>query len=176
MRYIVPLYNDCQRCGLCHTRRNIVFGRGKLPADVLFIGEAPGRSEDMLGEAFVGASGRLLNKALEEAQTLATCIPLHPRYFIPNVCGCRPCDSQGGDNRQPTGEEAWACWPRLEQTYKDVSPRRVVLLGKVASQFCKKAWPEAAQLVHPAYVLRSGGVGCPTYRSFVRDLAEGIKW
>ena len=69
--FIVPSYIDCTRCGLCKIRRKIVFGRGVPPADILFIGEAPGKTEDLLGLAFVGLAGRLLNQAIIKAMQFA---------------------------------------------------------------------------------------------------------
>ena len=173
-RYIVQSYLECERCSLHKTRRSIVFGRGDLPADILFIGEAPGVTEDMLGLPFVGQSGKLLEKAMQRALELSSRDTM-PRLFITNIVACRPCDFLGGPNRPPSGEESWACWQRLERTFKDVAPKRVVLLGKVAVQQAHKAFPDATCLPHPAFILRLGGVESPLFRSFVQDLSEVFK-
>lgn len=144
-----------------------------IPCDVLFIGEGPGVSEDTLGIPFIGPSGRLLDDAIEE--TLGFGITIIPRYYITNVVQCRPCNSKDDPNREPTKEEAWQCWPNLQAIHKKVKPQEIVFLGKVAEKYCKKTWPHAWRLPHPAYLLRRGGTGTPTYFGFVRDLAEIFK-
>ena len=167
------VWRRCQACGLCKTRRHVVLGRGFLPADILMVGEAPGKSEDLLQRAFVGPAGRLLKRAVTDALALlGVSNGPRPTYYVTNVLGCRPTDSQGGPNRVPREEEAWACRPRLMLTYHLASPKAVVFLGKTAERYCKRAWPEGFPLVHPAFVLRSGGYGTPRYRQFIQDLAE----
>lgn len=161
----------CRKCGLADFRKNVVLGRGVLPAEVLFIGEAPGKNEDLLGEAFIGASGRILNQAIEKSRELVG-LEEAPLFYITNVCGCRPTDNLGGDNRQPTQSEALACWDRLRATYLAANPQRVIFLGKVAERYCKRAWPDGLSLVHPAYLLRTGGARGPNFRAFCRDLSE----
>lgn len=174
MKFIVKNYLNCERCPLHEFRRNIVFGRGKIPAKIFFVGEAPGKTEDLLGVPFIGPSGKLLDKAFELACQMAG-VSEPPTYFISNVVGCRPTDSKDGENRQPTGEEAWACWERLEKTHAAVKPQKVIFLGKVALVQCRKAWPEALALPHPAYLLRLGGVESPAFRAFARDLSAVFK-
>ena len=167
-------FNNCKRCGLHRYRRKIVWGRGEVPARILFIGEAPGKSEDALGKAFVGPSGRLLSLAMEKAREIAGLRSI-PSYYISNVCACRPTDEASGPNRQPSPEEALACWPRLSVLYDIVKPRSVVFLGRVAETYCKEAFPAGVHLPHPAYILRLGGESSTQYRTFCRDLAEVYK-
>lgn len=162
---------DCSGCGLSAFRRQVVIGRGSVPADILFIGEAPGKTEDLRGLPFVGRSGKLLNQIIEEAGQQAGLTNL-PTYYITNVVGCRPTDSQHGPNRQPTGEEALACWPRLEEVHKLVKPKLVVFIGKVSKTFCSSAFPQGYHLVHPAYLLRIGGARSPEYANCVREMGE----
>lgn len=159
----------CQACGLHKFRRNQVKGRGMIPAQVLFIGEAPGRSEDLRGEAMIGPTKRIIDSSVIQAAKLAGILP--PSIYITNVLQCRPTDCKGGPNRKPTGEEAWACFPLLEQVYLEVAPERVVFLGRVAEKYCKAAWPDGVHLFHPAYLLRTGGKEGPEYKRFCRDLA-----
>ncbi len=173
MNKIAKRYRKCTACGLAKFRRNVVFGRGKTPAEIMFIGEAPGKSEDLLGEAFVGPSGRLLDMAIKDAAKMIGVKP--PTFFISNVLGCRPTDKKRGPNREPTNEEAWACWSRLEDTYVIVRPKVLVFLGKVAERFCKKAWPFGKVFLHPAYIIRRGGTSSTEYRRFCRDLTEVFK-
>jgi len=163
----------CKGCDLKSTRTKRVPGRGQWPAEVLFIGEAPGKTEDILGEAFVGPNGKLLQRGIQDAERMSGASA--PSYYITNVVACRPCDAHAGPNREPTAEEALACWPRLKFTYDRVQPDFVVFLGKVAEKHCKRAWPNAVSLVHPAFVLRCGGTTSSAYRTFVRGLATVFK-
>ncbi len=164
----------CTKCDLHKYRRHVVMGRGLKPAKILFIGEAPGKSENLRGEPFIGPSGKLLTLAMERAAKIAKMNAV-PSYYITNVVGCRPTDEINGPNRQPTEDEAWSCWPRLEEIYAEVSPRRVVFIGKVAEKFCKAAFPDGIPLVHPAYILRKGGTNSTEYRAFVRSLSMIFK-
>ncbi len=160
----------CTKCGLHKFRRNQVKGRGVIPAQVLFIGEAPGKSEDLLGEAMIGPTKKIINSAIKQAARLAK-VPI-PTFYITNVLQCRPTDEKGGKNRKPTGEEAWACFPLLEQVYLEVAPQRVVFLGRIPEKYCKPAWPDGVHLFHPAYVLRMGGIEGPEYKVLCRNLAK----
>jgi DNA polymerase len=171
MKYVVESYLNCIRCPLSRFRRNIVFGRGSIPAEILFIGEAPGKSEDFLGTAFIGPSGKVLDAGIATACRMLG-LEKPPRYFISNVLACRPTDEPRGENRAPNAEEAWACWPRLEKTHADVRPRRVVFLGQVAKQFCGTAFPGSVCLPHPAYILRLGGTESAAFLGFARGLAD----
>jgi len=146
-----------------------VLGRGIIPAPLLFVGEAPGKSEDLRGEAFVGPSGRLLNQAMRDAAAIIGCAI--PTFYITNVVACRPCDVRGGPNRQPLPDEVVCCRPRLADTVALVKPDVVALLGRVAETEAKAVCPDGVGLYHPAYILRRGGTQSVEYRSFVRDLA-----
>lgn len=159
----------CISCGLHRYRRKIVVGRGSLPADVLFIGEAPGKSEDLRGIPFIGPSGRLLNNAIEAAAFISK--NGIPKYYITNAVQCRPTDSCLGPNRQPTEEEAVACRPRLVKIISKARPLQVVFLGKVPERLCKSLCPGGIRLHHPAYILRLGGEKTSEYRMLVRELA-----
>ncbi len=172
MRYIVKSYLDCQRCGLCEFRREIVFGRGTLPADILFIGEAPGKTEDLLGIPFMGQQGDILNAAIKRGMEMAGMSEdKQPTYFITNTIACRPTDAKNGETRQPTGDEVWACYERLQITHAKVNPKKVVFLGEIAKQHLKKAYPAAEAIRHPSYILRKGGQESPEFRAMARDLS-----
>lgn len=157
----------CTRCELWRGAKNQVVGRGDYDADVLFIGEAPGRTEDVRGIPFCGPAGRVLNKGILAAGEL---VGIVPRYYITNLVRCRP-----PDNRDPLPEEVWACQVHLEQLYIDVNPREVVLLGKVARDLIGKKYPDALCLDHPAYILRQGGTESPVYLKFIRNLSETFR-
>lgn len=162
-------YLDCKACKLHRYRRHVVLGRGFIPARVLFIGEAPGPSEDLLGEAFVGRAGRLLNEGMAQAAKFAR--RKIPPFFITNILGCQPCDARGGHFRVPDGDEIVSCRPRLRKTIELTRSEKIVLLGKVAQREAKSFCPDALELVHPAYFLRLGGAASPQFKTFVRELS-----
>lgn len=131
---LVKLYDDwvsCHRCGLCDTRSNVVFGEGEPDADVMFIGEGPGGTEDETGRPFVGSSGEIFDIVLGAADVNRCDV------FITNLVGCRP-----PGNRNPTKEERQACSERVYKTIYLVDPLVIVTLGKVPLQALAKgrAW------------------------------------
>lgn len=114
---------DCQRCGLCKSRHNIVFGAGNPGAKLVFVGEGPGHDEDMQGIPFVGAAGQLLTKIIEAMKLTREDV------YICNVVKCRP-----PGNRNPAPEEIVACMPFLERQIAAINPMFVCGLGGVAVQ------------------------------------------
>ena len=113
----------CQRCDLKLTRKNVVVGTGPLEAKIVFIGEAPGRSEDLKGQPFVGSAGRILDQMLEQSGMKRADI------YITNVVKCRP-----PENRVPRQDEIDACHPYLQKQLEVIEPKLIVLLGKTASE------------------------------------------
>lgn len=114
---------DCTLCGLCHTRKNVVFGVGPRNADVMFIGEGPGEQEDIRGEPFVGAAGKLLDDML-------SIIDLSRRNcYIANIVKCRP-----PNNRDPQETEQDACIGYLRNQVALIQPKIIVCLGRVAAK------------------------------------------
>lgn len=114
----------CEKCDLCKTRTNVVFGTGNPNAEVLFIGEAPGQSEDEQGLPFVGRSGKLLDIFLDSIN-----LSREKNIFITNICKCRP-----PQNRDPQPQEWDACLPYLREQFKIIRPKIVVCLGRIAAQ------------------------------------------
>lgn len=150
---------DCQRCKLCKGRTHIVFGVGSPHADLMFVGEGPGRDEDLQGEPFVGAAGQLLNKMIA-AMGLE-----RKGVYIANVVKCRP-----PNNRDPEPDEVQACEPFLQKQITAVQPKVIVSLGRHASQTLLRdttpisrlrgAWRKYLDIplmptFHPAYLLRN---------------------
>ena len=111
----------CNKCKLCKTRQNIVFGVGNKNADIMFIGEGPGADEDRFGEPFVGRAGKLMNMAF---QAIGLKID---EVYIANIVKCRP-----PANRNPEEDEAFACLNYLRNQVMLVKPKIIVLLGSVA--------------------------------------------
>lgn len=111
----------CQKCGLAKTRTNAVPGEGNPQADVLFIGEGPGKSEDAQGIPFVGAAGKFLDEMLDEISLKRKDV------YITNIVKCRP-----PGNRDPKDEEISICWPYLKQQVALIKPKLIVTLGRHA--------------------------------------------
>lgn len=155
-------WHGCKRCTIGRFCRNYVFFRGVVPCDILFIGEAPGTTEDLLGEPFVGLAGGLLDHWIESA--VANCLRScgwSPIWSITNTVLCRPTDYSGGPNRMPSAQEMENCSPRLGQfIYEIAQPKGIITLGKVSAVFLEeffgfkdllKKFPYC-NLLHPASV------------------------
>ncbi len=114
---------DCQRCSLGATRTRLVFGVGNPQAQLLFVGEAPGKDEDLQGEPFVGEAGQLLTRIIE-AMGLT-----RDQVYICNLLKCRP-----PKNRDPLPAEVEQCAPFMLRQVKAIAPLAIVALGKFAAQ------------------------------------------
>src|SRR5262245_50457267 len=149
----------CPRCKLSKTRTNIVFGQGNPKADLMFVGEAPGREEDEQGLAFVGRAGALLTKIIEAMGKKREDV------WICNVLKCRP-----PENRNPEADVVAACMPFLDEQIRLISPAVIVTLGTYAAQAVlgtdepigrlRGRWQSARGVkvmptYHPAFLLRS---------------------
>lgn len=143
-------------------RTQVVFGVGDPDADLMFVGEAPGADEDRLGEPFVGRSGKLLDRLVEEELGFT-----REHCYIANIVKCRP-----PGNRDPLPAEIAACRPWLERQIELIAPKVVVTLGRFAAQLLLETKTPISQLrgftypfgravlvptLHPAYGLRGGG-------------------
>lgn len=151
----------CTACPLAAGRHRTVFGEGNPHARWMFIGEAPGRDEDMRGEPFVGKAGRLLSAML------AALSVTREQVYIANVVKCRP-----PQNRDPAPEERAACDPFLRAQIAAVAPELIIVLGRVAAQSLLGTDQQIGKLrgrlhalpgtslplvvtYHPAYLLRN---------------------
>ena len=150
---------DCTRCRLCEGRKNIVFGVGNPNAQLMFIGEGPGRDEDIQGEPFVGRAGQLLTKIIEAMGMKRSDV------YIGNVIKCRP-----PENRTPLPDEIATCIPFLHQQIDSIRPKAIVCLGAVAYKSLLQTeapisrmrgqWQEYKGIkvmptYHPAFLLRN---------------------
>ncbi|GIW41115.1 MAG: uracil-DNA glycosylase [Candidatus Binatia bacterium] len=151
---------DCRRCKLHRSRTQIVFGVGNPRADLMFVGEAPGRDEDLQGEPFVGRAGQLLTEIITKGMGLR-----REDVYIANVVKCRP-----PENRNPEPDEIASCEPFLRRQIELVRPKVLVALGKFAAQTLlgttapisklRGVWHEyhgtkLMPTLHPAYLLRN---------------------
>lgn len=174
---LVKRLRRCRNCECYLHRRKVVPGRGDVPATILFIGIAPGKTEDLLGKPFVGYSGWLLEAMMEHACRLAE-IEKVPSYFILNSVLCRAWNWDEdneltyGKNRNPTKEEVLACMPNIQDTVSLVKPKFVIFLGRHPEKFYKNYFREYRYVTHPASMLRDGGKQSPDYLPNVRILSE----
>ncbi len=111
----------CNNCALRENCSSVVFGDGNPEAEIMFIGEAPGKKEDELGIPFVGSTGRILDKRLASIRIEREDV------YLTNICKCRP-----PENRDPLPEEVAQCRPWLEKQIAIIQPKIVVTLGKYA--------------------------------------------
>ena len=113
---------DCRRCKLSEGRTNIVFGEGNPDTHIMFIGEGPGREEDLQGRPFVGDAGKLLTRLIEKMGFKREDV------YIANIVKCRP-----PMNRDPQEDEAATCFPFLDKQIEIIQPQVIVSLGKVSA-------------------------------------------
>ena len=163
----------CRKCGLCETRTHVVFGEGDPRARVMFIGEAPGQTEDETGRPFVGRAGQLLTRIIENAMGLS-----REDVYIANVNKCRP-----PGNREPQPDEVAACLPFLREQVRAIRPAVIVTLGKVATwnllgvtdpmkrlrgRTLEYAGIPVIATWHPAYLLRNPAAKTDTWEDVKR--------
>lgn len=166
---------ECTQCGLCEGRKHAVPGVGDRGARWLFVGEGPGRNEDLQGEPFVGPAGKLLDNMLR-----ALGLARGQDTYIANIVKCRPVGSDGRD-RPPTPDEVNACMPYLRRQIALIRPQVIIALGKTAAVSLLGLPAETAlaglrgqprefdgiPLVityHPAYLLRQPADKAKTWR------------
>jgi len=160
----------CQKCPLGQTRTKFVFGVGDSESDIVFIGEAPGRDEDLRGEPFVGKAGQLLDRIL------AAIDYTRDQVYICNILKCRP-----PNNRTPSSEEISTCLPYVEQQLELINPQLIVALGATAahtllsmktplSTLRSKVWKwnnyDLVVTYHPAALLRNPGLKRSAWEDF----------
>lgn len=136
-------WRDCRECHYSETRRKIVLGRGDVPCDVLFIGEGPGPSEDMLGLPFIGKSGKLLDRIVR--RVFGPPDKMRYRVAFNNIVACIPIES-GHQKEEPDAECVLACRPRLEEFIKIAEPRLIIAVGQEAAGWLDQAFKNCIQL------------------------------
>jgi DNA polymerase len=178
---------ECKRCGELYLNRNMVVAETlcKKPKNsIVFLGEAPGRDEDMIGEPFVGRSGKLLRKTIEKLrQDLKS--EIEPVYL--NIVKCRP-----PNNRRPKQIEILNCNPWLKLQLETLQPLLITPLGRSAIE---SIMPDVKQFslffliqssprklngrtyifnFHPSFILRGGGENSQHYQLFERTLKKSF--
>lgn len=172
---------SCSSCGLAATRTKVVFGVGPVPSDIVFVGEGPGQQEDLSGEPFVGAAGKLLDDML-------SIIDLSREIcYICNIVKCRP-----PQNRDPMPEEQDACIGYLVEQLRLLQPKIVVCLGRIAAmrliredfritrehgQWTQKDGIWYSAIYHPSALLRDASKRPETFADLLslRDKARELE-
>lgn len=167
---------DCTRCKLHKGRTNIVFGEGNPKARLVFVGEGPGRDEDIQGEPFVGRAGQLLTKIINAMGLKRSDV------YICNVVKCRP-----PGNRTPEQDEIVTCRQFLIKQLRTIDPAAIVCLGSVAAQSVLNTKAKLGELrgnfhayghaklmvtYHPAALLRNPGLKKPLWEDMQLVMKE----
>jgi uracil-DNA glycosylase len=155
----VKTWSACQLCELSQVRTKVVLARGSVPCDVLFIGEAPGPSEDVIGVPFVGPAGKLFNGILARA------MPGNVSYALTNLVCCIPRDEDGAKFSEPPPEAIEECMPRLREFVEICRPKLIVAVGALAAAWLmpkegskhsiKRLADKMLEVVHPAAIIRA---------------------
>lgn len=180
------LIGDCRRCKLSSTRNTIVFAEGNPDAEVMFIGEGPGKDEDIEGRPFVGRAGQLLTAIIEKGMRLT-----RADVYIANIVKCRPTvNLEFMRDRPPDDEEKAACGRFLRSQIEIISPKVIVTLGNPSTQFIldtrqgitkiRGRWFLYGQIpvlptYHPSYVLRNGGEHSPLKKDVWEDIKKVLE-
>jgi len=166
----------CEKCRLSKTRTNVVYGVGNPNADLMFIGEAPGRDEDLKGEPFVGRAGQLLTDIIKAMKLTRDDV------YIANVIKCRP-----PENRNPEPDELDECRPFIRRQIQLIQPKVIVTLGRFALQSltekgyaissARGQWMEydgikVMPTYHPAYLLRNPAAKKEVWADMKKVMAE----
>ncbi|HEX7676653.1 MAG TPA: uracil-DNA glycosylase [Thermoanaerobaculia bacterium] len=166
----------CEKCKLSKSRTQVVYGIGNPNADLMFIGEAPGRDEDLQGEPFVGRAGQLLTDILKAMKLTRDDV------YIANVIKCRP-----PENRNPEPDELEACHPYIQRQVEIIQPKVIVTLGRFALQSltgkaygissARGQWLDyngvkVMPTYHPAYLLRTPSAKKDVWADMKKVIAE----
>ena len=142
---------ECTRCRLHQGRQRIVFGEGNPRSTLVFVGEAPGREEDLQGRPFVGKAGDLLTRIIEAIDLT------RDQVYIANIIKCRP-----PENRNPLPDEIATCLPFLQKQLAAIKPKIICALGTFAAQTLL-ATEERISLLRGRFYPYQGALLMPTY-------------
>jgi uracil-DNA glycosylase len=173
---LVAEAHNCTKCRLAGSRKSVVFGVGNPNADLMFIGEAPGRDEDEKGEPFVGRAGQLLTDIIKAMKLTRDDV------YIANVIKCRP-----PENRNPEADELDACRPFIRRQVELIQPKVIVTLGRfglqsltekgygisaVRGQWLEYNGIKLMPTYHPAYLLRNPAAKKDVWADMKKVMAE----
>ena len=181
----VERWEGCLACDLCKGRKRMCHARGQIPCDALLVGEAPGESEDVLGQPFVGPAGKLLDCIVENAWGGKL------RVAFANLVACFPREEKRNGDRQPPDLSVMACAPRLEELAALADPKLLVCVGSLAARWLmagrgsaggKRLLPDFGSMMtsitHPAAILRANvsqkGLMIQRCEAVLRQAAEEL--
>lgn len=169
---------NCNKCAISEKRKRIVTGRGSLPADILFMNEAPNKSEDAGAAMLLGPSGALLETLIRIAAGNLR-FKLMPTYYIVSTVLCRPYvldknDDAFGATREPTTAEIFNCTPNILKIIAQVKPKVTVFIGDVSYDNYHRELVEHVRILSPVFLLKHGGKTSPHYLSTVRKMEDAL--
>lgn len=144
---------NCEECHLCAGRTQTVLFKGKIPCDVLIIGEAPGVSEDVLGKPFKGPAGNFLQQMLDKSGLAKF------RLGFTNLVACLPEKNDQGKIGEPDKEAIKACTDRLQEMIEICNPQIIITAGTLSKKHLQKMQPclkdsiKFYEIIHPAAIL-----------------------
>ena len=176
------LVQNCHLCELSKSRHKVVFGEGKEDADLMFVGEGPGATEDSTGRPFVGRAGELLTRMIENVLHLS-----RSEVYIANIVKCRP-----PGNRVPSPTEAVTCRPYLLKQIELIQPRIIVAMGATAYRYLGNDESPISRVrghvirqegylliptYHPSYLLRNPSAKKEAFHDLlkVKELLERVE-
>jgi DNA polymerase len=168
----VRKWRDCQRCSLAPQRKRVVFARGEVPADLLFVGEAPGNSENATGLPFDGPAGSLMDRIIREALDLdlgrqrgffryPDDVRPVPTIALYNLVSCYPREAKQDGTHRPPPDAVRACSPKLREFIGICRPRLIVCVGQLAEKHIHLAADAASEtlkfvhVMHPSNILKN---------------------
>lgn len=194
METIITEWEDCKKCLIGGYAYRHVFidyvpsQPGTLleevytpKAEIMMIGEGPGKGEDAIGTPFVGVAGALLRSTIASAwEHFSGRVPdeARPVIALTNLLACRPCNYMGGPNREPAAIEIEKCSPRLVETIRIHKPHSVVCLGNIPQMYAPAIVGRIRHncaihhVKHPSAVARQGGVQSPYYQEYLQRFIE----
>jgi len=178
-----PLYKlnkikGCTGCGLKEHSHGQIIGFGKIPAQVLFLGEGPNKADDSIGEPFTGLERKIITTIIAKASIMANVYV--PSYFLSNIVMCRTWNTNPNDKEYdrftaPKKQEILACMPNVMEVVRVVNPQFVVFVGKTGETYYKKEFPDSIRITHPTIHLIYGGISSPTFLLDCRKLSEILR-
>ncbi len=174
-------------CRLCKHRKNFVFGEGNAESEIMIIGEAPGKDEDEQGRPFVGRSGQLLTRILENGMKIK-----REDVYITNIVKCRPTKDNLGLQDVPPGKEdiKAAAWI-IEKQINIIKPKIILAVGNTSARFLLDTKEgitkthgnfydykgiKVVPIYHPSYILRNGGENSPLKKVVWEDIKKVMEY
>lgn len=154
----VAKWSNCQACPLAEHRNRVVLARGEIPCDVLFIAEAPGKSENLLGKPLVGPAGKMLDQIVESVWESMDCS--YTRCYT-NIVGCFPKEAKETEDHRPPKKAIKECSPRVKEMVAMCQPKLIVCVGSLSKEWLHLSVDMASEaheivhIAHPSAILQT---------------------